>query len=74
MYQSDIFVYSQFIETGVHDMKLKWDFIFDGVKGLAERYKSDNYAVYIFWNGMGFHLTAATDDLKSAVLNQEPKL
>ena len=55
-------------------MKLRWDFIFDGVKGLAERYKSDNYAVYIFWNGMGFHLIAATDDLKSAVLNQEPKL
>jgi hypothetical protein len=50
---------------------MRWTFIFDGIKGIAERYKNESDAVYIFWNGMGFHLIAAKDDLKNAILTQE---
>lgn len=45
-------------------------FTFDGVTGLCEPY---NGGAYIWWNGMGFHLSAATTDLRDAILSAQPR-
>lgn len=42
-----------------------WSFTFDGITGNAEAYQG---GAYIFWGGMGFHLVAASSDLRDAIL------
>jgi hypothetical protein len=47
-----------------------WLFTFDGIKGRAERGPN---SLYITWGGMGFHIQAARDELRAAILAAEPK-
>jgi hypothetical protein len=43
-----------------------WTFSFNGINGLAQPYIG---GVWISWGGMGFHLDAANEDLRAAILN-----
>ena len=48
----------------------KWKFTFDGIDGIAEAYSAGAYAagVFVLWGGMGFHLDAASSELRDAIL------
>lgn len=52
---------------GIKAMKT-WLFTFEGTKGRAERGPN---SLYILWGGMGFHIEAACDELRAAILAAE---
>jgi len=45
-----------------------WLFKYNGINGHATRYPS---TLWITWGGMGFHIDAACDDLRAAILAAE---
>lgn len=47
-----------------------WYFTFDDIRGHAEAYSDGAYpaGIFVSWGGMGFHIDAACQELREAVL------
>jgi len=50
-------------------MRKTWRFKHEGIEGFAER---THNACFICWGGVCFHLIAANDLLRDAILQAEP--
>jgi hypothetical protein len=50
-----------------------WTFELDGHQGRAERYGSDLLEVFVFWRGIGCHLSGLVEHAQQIVLRSEVK-